>query len=128
MTFAGATAATESHFGSRHCRSNAQVNPKAKGATASRKGCRRTAEPRRIVSRRDVVRCLSCIQGNLSVQFLGGGRPAMASRYPTVWEVEGPLSAISVVKGAKGLSLMGFRRWVCSAPSRCSGLVLCCCS
>ena len=34
-----------SHLGSRLCRSNVQVDPKANGATASRKGCRRPAEP-----------------------------------------------------------------------------------
>jgi len=53
-----------SHLGSRHCRSNAQVDLQAQGATASRKGCRRTAEPRRFVSRRGVARCLSRMHRN----------------------------------------------------------------
>ena len=60
-TILAGAAPTES-FGSRHCRSNAQVDPKANGATASRKGCRRPAEPCPVVSRRDVVRCLSCMR------------------------------------------------------------------
>src|SRR3954453_15870081 len=72
-----------SHLGSRLCRSNAQVGPKANGVTASRKGCRRTAEPRRVVSRRDVVRCLSCLHRKVPEQFLGGRRAVMPSGYPT---------------------------------------------
>src|SRR5438874_11262174 len=39
-TVAGAPAASADHLGSRHCRSNAQVDPKPIGATASRKGWR----------------------------------------------------------------------------------------
>ena len=46
-------------FGSRLCRSNVQVDPKANGETASRKGCRGPAEPCPVVPRRGVVRCLS---------------------------------------------------------------------
>jgi hypothetical protein len=80
---AGAPAATESPFGSRPCRSNAQGDPKANGATASRKGCRRTAEPGRVVSRRDVVRCLSCLHRKVPEQFLGEGVLATAPPYPT---------------------------------------------
>ncbi len=62
--------------------SNAQVDPKANGATASRKGCRRPAEPRRVVSRRDVVRGLSRMRRKSHVRFLGGGRGAIPSCYP----------------------------------------------
>jgi hypothetical protein len=58
-----------SHLGSRPCRSNAQVDPKANGATASRKGCRRSAEPNGVVSRRDVVRCLSCLHPKVPEQL-----------------------------------------------------------
>src|ERR1700722_10089099 len=72
-----------SHLGSRHCRSNAQVEPNANGATASRKGCRRPAEPCRIVSRRDVARCLSCLHRKVPEQFLGEGALVTASPYPT---------------------------------------------
>jgi hypothetical protein len=47
------------NFGSRPCRSTVQVDPKANGAAASRQGCRGPAEPRPVVPRRGVVRCLS---------------------------------------------------------------------
>jgi hypothetical protein len=46
-------------FGRRLCRSTVQVDPKANGETASRKGCRGPAEPNPVVSRRGVVQCLS---------------------------------------------------------------------
>ena len=42
-----------------HWRSNVQVDPKSNGETASRKGCRGPVEPRPVVPRRGVVRCLS---------------------------------------------------------------------
>src|SRR5262245_53340463 len=80
---AGAASATEVTSVAGTAAVTPRWSPKTNGATASRKGCRRTAEAYRVVSRRDVVRGLSCMQGNLPVQFLGGGRPAMASRYPT---------------------------------------------
>src|SRR5215831_15235209 len=70
-------------IGSRHGRSSAQVDPKANGATASRKGCRRPAEPNRVVSRRDVDRCLSCLHRKVPEQFLGEGVLATAPPYPT---------------------------------------------
>src|SRR6266851_9613597 len=72
-----------SPLGSRLCRSNAQVDPKSNGATASRKGCRRPAEPNRVVSRRDVVRCLSCLHRKVPEQFLGEGVLVTAPPYPT---------------------------------------------
>ena len=72
------------HLGSRLCRRNAQVGPKANGATAFRKRCRRAVEPSRVVSRRDVVRGLSCMRRKVPVQFLGGRGPVMASGYPTL--------------------------------------------
>ena len=56
-------------LGSRPCRSNVQVDPKANGATASRKGCRGPAELRPVVSRRGVVQCLSCMRRKVPVQF-----------------------------------------------------------
>src|SRR5262245_44169051 len=71
------------HLGSRLCRSSAQVRPKTNGETASRKGCRRPAEPNRVVSRRDVVRCLSCLHRKVPEQFLGEGVLATAPPYPT---------------------------------------------
>ena len=46
-------------FGRRPCRRTVQVDPKANGATALRKGCRGPVEPRPVVPRRGVVRCLS---------------------------------------------------------------------
>jgi hypothetical protein len=55
MTSAGAACATEIISVAGPCRSNAQVDPKANGATALRKGYRRTAEPGRFVLRRSVV-------------------------------------------------------------------------
>src|SRR5262245_11576766 len=73
------------HLGSRLCRSSAQVRPKTNGETASRKGCRRPAEPNRVVSRRDVVRCLSCLHRKVPEQFLGEGVLATAPPYPTLW-------------------------------------------
>src|SRR5262249_51508180 len=72
-----------SHLGSRHGRSNAQVDPKAIGATVSRKGCRRPVEPDRVVSRRGVVRCLSCLHRKVPEQFSGEGALATAPPYPT---------------------------------------------
>jgi hypothetical protein len=59
MVPTGAAPATDYHLGSRHCRSNDQVDPKANGVAASRKGCRGSAEPRPVVPRRGVVPCLS---------------------------------------------------------------------
>ncbi len=47
------------NFSSRPCRSHVQVDPKANGASAFRKWCRGPAEPRPVVPRRGVVRCLS---------------------------------------------------------------------
>jgi hypothetical protein len=59
MVPTGAAPATDYHLGSRHCRSNDQVDPKTDGATASRKGCRGPVEPRPAVPRRGVDPCLS---------------------------------------------------------------------
>src|SRR5262249_50951438 len=70
-------------IGNRHCRSNAQVDPKSNGATASRQGCRRPAEPDRVVSRRDVARCLSCLHRKGARAVLGEGVLATAPPYPT---------------------------------------------
>src|SRR4051794_19904845 len=72
-----------SQLGSRLCRSNAQAGPKANGAAALRKGCRRPAEPCRFVSRRGVVRCLSCMRRKVPVQFLGEGVRVTSPPYPT---------------------------------------------
>src|SRR5438270_13877259 len=96
---AGAAATTADHLGSRHCLCNAQVDPKANGATAARKRCRRTAEPRRVVSRRDVVQCLSCLHRKVPEQFLGEGVLVTAPPYPT----DGGLRAVSwylTIRGA----------------------------
>ena len=81
-TVAGAPAATADHLVSRHCRSNAQVDPKSKEATASRKGCRRPAEPRRVVSRRDVVQCLSCMHRKGARAVLRGGGAGDSASLP----------------------------------------------
>jgi len=48
-----------------------------------RKGCRRPAEPCRVVSRRGVVRCLSCMRRKVPVQFLGEGVRVTSPPYPT---------------------------------------------
>jgi hypothetical protein len=50
-------------------RSNVEVDPQTKGATASRKRWRQTAEPRWVVPRRGVVQCLSRMRGNLQVRL-----------------------------------------------------------
>jgi hypothetical protein len=85
MTFAGAASATEiiSVAGSGVVTS--RLFPKTNGATASRKGCRGAAEPCPIVSRRDVVQCLSCLHRKVPEQFLAnqarqGTRSAMNLR------------------------------------------------
>ena len=70
------------HLGSWLCRSNAQVGPKTNGATASRKRCRRSAEPNRVVSRRDVVRCLSCLHRNGARAVLRGGGAGNSTSLP----------------------------------------------
>jgi len=60
------------NLGSRLCRSNVQVDPKANGATAFRKGCRGPAEPGPVVPRRGVVQCLSCMRRNGARAVLRG--------------------------------------------------------
>src|SRR5262245_6541381 len=89
------------HLGSRLCRSSAQVRPKTNGETASRKGCRRPAEPNRVVSRRDVVRCLSCLHRKVPEQFLGEGVLATAPPYPTLQCVEPSLRVMPPVLGER---------------------------
>src|SRR5258707_359102 len=84
MTFAGATAATEVTSVAGSAAVTLRWTPRPRGATVSRKGCRRTAEPRRVVSRRDVVRGLNCLHRKVPEQFLGGGGTAMCLRYPSV--------------------------------------------
>jgi hypothetical protein len=69
-------------FGSRPCRSTVQVDPKANGATASRKRCRGPAEPRPIGSRRDVVQCLSCMCRNGTRAVLRGGGAGDSTSLP----------------------------------------------
>src|SRR5262247_3275403 len=82
------------HLGSRLCRSSAQVRPKTNGETASRKGCRRPAEPNRVVSRRDVVRCLSCLHRKVPEQFLGEGVRVTEPPYPTQKAKAGDVTAL----------------------------------
>jgi hypothetical protein len=71
MVLTGAAPATDFllHLGSRHCRSNDQVDSKTNGAAASRKGCRGPVEPRPVVSRRNVVPCLSRMRRKAHVRF-----------------------------------------------------------
>ena len=69
-------------FGRRLCRSTVQVDPKANGATASRKGCRGPAELRPIVSRRGVVQCLSCMRRNGARAVLRGGGAGDSTSLP----------------------------------------------
>src|SRR5215471_8846367 len=72
------------HLGSRLCSSNAQVVlTSQRGNRVPSKRCRRPAEPSRVVSRRDVVRGLSCLHRKVPGQFLGGGEAAMPPCYPT---------------------------------------------
>jgi hypothetical protein len=97
-SLAGAAATTAVHLGSRPWRSNAQVDPKTNGATASRKGCRQPAEPCWIVSRRGVGRCLSRMRRKSHVRFLGEGALATAPPYPTYYprraEDHGPAASL----------------------------------
>jgi hypothetical protein len=59
MTSAGAAPATVTISVAGTVAVTSRLNPKADGAAASRKGCRGPAEPRPVVPRRGVVRCLS---------------------------------------------------------------------
>ncbi len=83
MTFAGAASATEVISVVGTAVVTRRLVPRPMGATASWKGCRRTAEPDRVVPRRDVVQCLSCMRRKAPVQFLGEGVRATSPPYPT---------------------------------------------
>src|SRR5262249_44701221 len=61
-------------FGRRLCRSTVQVDPKANGETALRKGRRGPVQPCPVVPRRGVVRCLSCMRRNGARAVLRGLR------------------------------------------------------
>src|SRR5262249_60716177 len=69
-------------LGSRPCRSNVQVDPKANGATASRQGCRGPAELCPVESRRGVVQCLSCMRRNGARAVLRGGGAGDSTSLP----------------------------------------------
>ena len=74
--------AAPADLGNRLCRSTVQVDPKANGATASRKGCRGPAELCPVVSRRGVVQCLSCMRRNGARAVLRGGGAGNSSPLP----------------------------------------------
>jgi hypothetical protein len=104
------------HIGSRHGRSNAQVAPKANGTTASWKGCRRPAEPRRIVSRRDVDQCLSCMHRKGARAVLrGGGEPDLTSlpdvRHEGVAETVLLLKEVTTPAVLPAVCYRGVRPW-----------------
>src|SRR5215472_3921259 len=82
-------------FGRRPCRSTVQVDPKANGATALRKGCRGPVEPRPVVPRRGVVRCLSCMRRNGARAVLRGGGAGDSTSLPDYGKaVQRPLDAV----------------------------------
>jgi hypothetical protein len=91
---AGATAAIRVISVAGPAASNAQVDPKTNGATAVRKGCRRPAEPCRIVSRRAVVRGLSRMKRKFHVRFLGEGVAATPLSYPALRTPGGILASL----------------------------------
>src|SRR5262249_46745536 len=59
-----------------------RLTPKPIGATASRKRCRGPAELDPVVSRRDVVQCLSCMRRNGARAVLRGGGAGDSTSLP----------------------------------------------
>jgi len=109
-------------LGSRPCRSNVQVDPKANGATASRKGCRGPAELRPVVSRRGVVQCLSCMRRNGARAVLRGGGAGDSTSLP---DIEGE-SSTEMGRPRRICRLTC--RWRTRSPYRESGLTSLGCS
>src|SRR5947209_11640019 len=109
---AGATAATEVTSVAGTAAVTPRSAPRPRGERVPSKGCRRPAEPRPVVSRRDVVRGLSCLHRKVRGQFLGGRRPAMASGYPTLGGHTVSQAIITAVIGAMAsiiAAILGYR-------------------